>query len=128
MDCRAAAERFARTWEDAWLRRDVDAIAALYAPDAVHHSAPFREAGNPREYVEWAFSDEERADVWFGEPVVAGSREAVPWWAVSTTSAGDESLAGVSMLRFRADGLVTEQLDYWNMEPGRHEPHDAFDR
>jgi hypothetical protein len=47
---------------------------------------------------------------------------------VSTTSGGDESLAGVSMIRFDADGLVTEQLDYWNMEPGRHEPHEHFGR
>ena len=128
MTAEEAARRWADVWARGWREHDVDAIAALYAPGAVHHSAPFREAGNPREYVEWAFSDEERADVWFGEPVVAGGRAAVPWWAVSTTSAGDESLAGVSMLRFRADGLVTEQLDYWNMEPGRHEPHDAFDR
>lgn len=52
----------------------------------------------------------------------------MPWWAVSTTSGGDESLAGVSMIRFDADGLVTEQLDYWNMEPGRHEPHEHFGR
>ena len=128
MTAEEAARRWADVWARGWREHDVDAIAALYAPGAVHHSAPFREAGNPREYVEWAFSDEERADVWFGEPVVAGERAAVSWWAVSTTSAGDESLAGVSMLRFRADGLVTEQLDYWNMEPGRHEPHDAFDR
>ena len=128
MTAEEAARRWADVWARGWREHDVDAIAALYAPGAVHHSAPFREAGNPREYVEWAFSDEERADVWFGEPVVAGDRAAVSWWAVSTTSGGVESLAGVSMLRFRADGLVTEQLDYWNMEPGRHEPHDAFDR
>ena len=50
----------------------------------------------------------------------------MPWWAVSTTTAGDESLAGVSILRFDADGLVAEQLDYWNAEPGRHEPHERF--
>jgi SnoaL-like domain len=115
-------------WERGWREHDVDAIAALYAEGAVHYSAPFRKRGDLRAYVEWAFSDEQRADVWFGEPIVAGDRAAVPWWAVSTTTGGDESLAGVSMIRFDADGLVTEQLDYWNMEPGRHEPHGHFGR
>ena len=123
-----AAALWAETWERGWREHDVDAIAALYAEGAVHYSAPFREPGVPRRYVEWAFSDEERADVWFGEPVVTGDRAAVPWWAVSTTTAGDESLAGVSMIRFGPDGLVVEQYDYWNMEPGRHEPHDHFGR
>jgi ketosteroid isomerase-like protein len=121
-----AVRRWAETWERGWREHDVDAITALYADGAVHHSAPFRARGDLRAYVEWAFSDELRADVWFGEAIVAGDRAAVPWWAVSTTSGGDESLAGVSMLRFDADGLVTEQLDYWNAEPGRHEPHEAF--
>jgi SnoaL-like domain len=124
----AAAKRWAETWERGWREHDVDAIAGLYAEGAVHHSSPFREQGDVRSYVDWAFSDEERADVWFGDPVVSGDRAAVPWWAVSASSSGEESLAGVSMLRFGADGLVTEQLDYWNMEPGRHEPHARFGR
>ena len=125
-----AARRWAETWERGWREHDVDAIEALYAENAVHYSAPFREPGRGpsgvRAYVEWAFADEERAEVWFDEPVVAGDRAAVAWWAVSSTTGGDESLAGVSMLRFGTDGLVLDQHDYWNMEPGHHAPHAAF--
>ena len=106
----------------------MDAITALYAADCLFRSSPFRTPDEPRRYVEWAFADEERADAWFGEPIVQGERAAVPWWAVSEAAGGEESLAGVSMLRFDADGLVTEQLDYWNMEPGRHEPPDRVGR
>jgi hypothetical protein len=81
-----------------------------------------------RGYVEWAFADENSADVWFGEPIVAGDRAAVAWWAVSVTGSGEETLAGVSVVRFDGDGLVLEQNDYWNMEPGRREPPANFGR
>jgi hypothetical protein len=30
------------------------------------------------------------------------------------TDGGTEDLAGVSVLRFRADGLVVEERDFWN--------------
>jgi ketosteroid isomerase-like protein len=127
-----AARRWTETWERGWREHDVDAIVALYADEALHRSAPFRDPGRGpggvRAYVEWAFSDEERADVWFGEPIVAGDRTAVTWWAVSETGSGEETLAGVSVIRFDADGLVAVQDDYWNMEPGRHEPHEELDR
>jgi hypothetical protein len=105
---------------------------ALYAQDAVHHSAPFREPGRGpggvRRYVEWAFADELRADVWFGEPIVDGDRAAVTWWAVSETGSGEETLAGVSVLRFGDDGLLLVQDDYWQMEPGRREPRETIGR
>jgi hypothetical protein len=65
----------------------------------------------------------------FGEPVVAGERAAVEWWTVSRSSEGREStLAGVSLLRFSADGLVAEQYDYWHVEPRRRRPHEYFGR
>jgi hypothetical protein len=39
---------------------------------------------------------------------------AVEWWAVVTSASGDvETLAGVSLLRFAADGRVAEQRDVW---------------
>jgi hypothetical protein len=61
------------------------------------------------------FSEEERAEVWFAEPVVEDDRAAVAWWAISRGINGrDNTLAGVSMIRFGRDGLVVEQRDYWN--------------
>jgi hypothetical protein len=81
-----------------------------------------------RQYVEWAFADEESAVTWFGEPVVAGERAAVEWWAVSTAGGRDETLAGASLIRFDPDGLVAEQYDYWHAEPGRREPREDLGR
>ena len=48
------------------------------------------------------------------EPVVDGERAAVEWRAESRLKDGStEKLAGVSLLRFDAEGLVVEQRDFW---------------
>jgi hypothetical protein len=88
----------------------------------VFYSHPFRPQQGLREYVAWAFADETAAECRFGEPVVDGARAAVDWWAVLTLRDGSlQSLAGTSLLRFGADGLVVEQRDAWNEAEGRHE-------
>ena len=117
-----AARRWAEVWADAWPAADVDAVSALYADDAVFYSAPFRDRQAPRDYVAWAFSDQAEAECRFGEPLVEGDRAAVDWWAVMTSRDGSvESIAGTSLLRFDAAGLVVEQRDVWAIEPGRRE-------
>jgi hypothetical protein len=94
----------------------------LYAEDAVFYSHPFRDHQLPAEYVAWAFDDQGSAECRFGEPVVDGERAAVDWWAVVTARDGSlQSLAGTSLLRFGADGLVVEQRDAWAEMDGRHE-------
>ena len=109
-------------WSRAWPDADRDAIAALYAEDAVFQSHPFRALQVPAEYVAWAFGDQASAECRFGEPLVDGARAAVDWWAVITSHDGSQqSLAGTSLLRFDDRGLVTEQRDAWNDESGRRE-------
>ncbi len=122
MDATAAARRWLDVWERAWPDADPDAIAALYAEQAVFYSHPFRTAQAPAEYVAWAFREQEAAECRFGEPVAAGNRAAVDWWAVITDRDGSQqTIAGTSLLRFRDDGLVVEQRDVWADEPGRRE-------
>jgi hypothetical protein len=112
-------------WTRAWPVADVDAIAALYSEGALFYSHPFREPQVPREYVLWAFEGQAEAECRFGEPVVAGDRAAVDWWAIMTETDGSvESIAGTSLLRFGVDGLVVEQRDVWSTEPGRRELRD----
>ncbi len=82
--------------------------------NALFFSHPFRAPQRPRDYVVWAFADQAHAECRFGEPVVAGDRAAVDWWAVVTATDGAvESLAGTSLLRFDESGLVVEQRDVW---------------
>ena len=108
-------------WERAWPDADVDRIAALYADGAVFYSHPFRDRQSPAEYAAWALAEQETAECRFGAPVVDGERAAVDWWAVVRAKDGSvESLAGTSLLRFDANGLVVEQRDAWGREPGHH--------
>jgi SnoaL-like domain len=107
-------------WARAWPIGDVDGVVARYADGAVFHSHPFRASMAPREYVEWAFSEQVSAECRFGTPIVDGRRAAIDWWAVVTAANGSiETLAGISMLRFSDDGLVVEQRDAWAAVPGR---------
>jgi ketosteroid isomerase-like protein len=109
-------------WAQAWPFADVDAITALYAPDAIFYSHPFRKRQGPAEYAAWAFEDQEAAKCRFGEPLVDGTRAAVDWWAVVTSKDGSvQSLAGTSLLRFDADGLVVEHRDAWGEANGHRE-------
>jgi len=118
---------FGKRWADgyklAWENGDPDAAAALYRPDCVFRSAPFREPEPPMDYTRRVFPGARAEDVHFGEPVEEGDRAAVEWWAVLVTPDGEaETLAGCSMLRFDDEGLVTESRDYWNMQPGGGDP------
>jgi hypothetical protein len=115
MDVREAAQRWADTWERGWTEHDLDAVLALYAPDAFWSQSPFREPETPRGYLDRVFAEEVSAECSFGEPLVDGERAAVPWTGdTKLVDGGTERLAGVSLIRFDADGLVVEQRDYWN--------------
>ena len=106
--------------------KDVGAIAALYAPGARFRSQPFRDLQEPRAYAEWAFSEQDEAEVWFGEPIVYGDRATCEYWGVVSFQGRDETIAGVAVIRFDADGLVSDQRDYWNAEEGRREPPEGW--
>ena len=126
-----AARRWAREWERAWREHDVAAVAALYAPGASFRSSPFREPKDPGAYAEWAFADEEPgADVRLGEPVVVdGDRAAVEYWATVRDREGVETtIAGISLIRFGANGLVVEQRDYWHQLGESRQPHAGWGR
>ena len=129
MDARAAAAAWARQWLDGWRRHDPDRIVAMYAPDNLHRSTPFRGVHAGREalaaYLRDAFAEErELLDLRFGEPLVDGDRAAVEYWAVYVDAGTGRlaTLAGSCFLRFGPDGLVTHSRDYWHQEDGEHTP------
>ena len=117
-----AARRWAEIWSRAWPTADLQAILELYAPDAAYVSHPFRARVTPREYLEPVFTGQAGAECRFGEPIVSGDRAAVDWWGVVTdVDRSVETVAGTSLLRFDADGLVVEQRDAWAGEPAHRE-------
>jgi ketosteroid isomerase-like protein len=129
-DCTAAARLWADVWKSAWEARDTEAIVALYHPDVVFSTQPFRtpylRRAGVRDYVSQAFAEEQAPRVWVGDPVVDGNRAAIEWWAAVTESGTETTLAGTSVLRFDADGLVEEQRDSWNQIHGRREPPEGW--
>lgn len=132
MDTRAAATRWATTWQRAWEALDPEPIVALYGEAARLTSQPFRDVEAGREgvrgYVSGAFADETAVRAWFGEPVVDGDRAAIEWWAALLEDGEEVTLAGTSTLRFDGDGRVMEQRDTWNLAPGRREPPAGWGR
>jgi hypothetical protein len=129
VDARQAARRWAQAWKAGWEALDPEPIMARYAPNAVHFTEPFREpsrdAGDIRAYVQRVLGEEDDPRVWMGEPIVDGDRAAIPWWASLREEGADVTLAGSSVLRFDADGLVLEQWDSWNQLAERRDPHAA---
>jgi hypothetical protein len=132
MDATAAARRWADTWKRAWEAQDVEAIVALYQPEVVFSTQPFRvpylRQSGVREYVSQAFTEEEHVRVWVGAPVVSANRASIEWWAALRENGVEITLAGNSMLRFDDAGLVVEQRDAWNQADGRREPPDGWGR
>ena len=114
MDAREAATRWRDVWERGWRVHETGEILGLYAEGATLQSHPFREPVAPAEYIDPTFGEEVSTECWFGEPLVDGDRAAVEWSAETRLKdGGTEKLAGISLLRFDADGLVVEQRDFW---------------
>jgi len=129
MDADAAARRWIDAWSRCWRALDADLLLPVYAPDAVFRSHPFRDPQNPIEYARRALGEEEgEPEVWMGEPVVAGDRAAIEWWAAVIENGKQITLAGTSNLRFGADGRVVEQHDYFGQADGRVPPWEGWGR
>jgi SnoaL-like domain len=126
MDAREAARLWAEAWKAGWEALDPEPIMARYAPNATHFTEPFRDpsrnAEDVRAYVQRVLGEEEDPRVWMSEPIVDGDRAAVSWWASLREAGAETTLAGTSVLRFDADGLVIEQWDAWNQLGERREP------
>ncbi|MDQ3778378.1 MAG: nuclear transport factor 2 family protein [Actinomycetota bacterium] len=128
MDTHAAVRAWIEAWSRAWVAADAGLVASLYAADAAFRSQPFRELQAPGAYAEWAFSEQDSAECRFGEPVVEDDRASVEYWGVVGFEGREETIAGVAILRFGADGKVVEQRDYWNVHDGRREPPPGWGR
>lgn len=126
MDVREAARRWADAWAQGWPARDVARIADLQAEEGDHWASMFRQyrgRAGLRAYVEECFGEETRpAEVWFGEPRVDGDTATVEYWAVTYPYDEPVTISGCTLIRFDADGLVTESRDYSHSKEGRFLP------
>jgi ketosteroid isomerase-like protein len=128
MDVRAWIEAYGRAWREG----DEAAAASLFTENGVYRSHPLREPHVGREairaYWRGATFTQEQLDLRFGEPIVAGSRAAVEWWATMREDGEDVTLPGILVLRFAADGRCEELREAWHYEPGRRDPPGGWGR
>lgn len=130
MDAESAARRWAQTWSRGWAEKDIEAIASLYAEDALYRALVFREpdrgVAGVRRYLAENFAVEDDVECWFGEPVAHGDRAAVEWWATWVENGERLTLAGATILRFDDAGQVVDHRDYWNQVERREPPFDGW--
>jgi hypothetical protein len=125
VDVQSAARRWAETWQRAWPAKQAAEIAALYHEAARYRSSPFREpeAGGALAYIDRQFALEDGVECRSGEPICAGDRAAVEWWASFIEAGQAITLAGATVLRFDSAGLVVDHVDYWVQGQGRTAPY-----
>ena len=61
-----------------------------------------------------------------GTPFVAGDLVAVEWWTTMVDDGVQITLPGCLLLRFAPDGRCRTLREYWNLEPGLHDPHPGW--
>jgi uncharacterized protein (TIGR02246 family) len=114
------------TYGRAWREKDPEAVARIFTEDAVYRSSPFREphlgCDGIRAYWQRATATQDEIELRFGEPVVAGNRAAVEWWALMRDGGEEITLPGILVLRFAPDGRCEELRECWHVEEGRVEP------
>ena len=126
MDAAAPARSWADTWRSAWPKLDADAIAALYADGHSYRALAFGKPTTAPPDLTENFAVESNVECWFGEPVVDDDRAAVEWWGTWIEGGKRVSLAGTTLLRFGADGMVVNHRDYWNEVEGRVVPYGGW--
>lgn len=122
-----AARRWADTWTAAWPRGDWERVARLYAPGARYRALAFRDPALGHDavvgYLRANFEAESELTCRFAEPLASGDRAAVEWWGSWVEEGERLTMAGITLLRFDTEGLVIEQRDYWNQQPGGSAPY-----
>lgn len=130
-DVQAIAQKWAEAWRTGWPAKEVESMAAFYAPEATYLSVPFREpdlgVDGVRSYLTREFGVESEIECWFATPVVEGKRAAIEWWASWVEGGMELTLAGSTFLTFNGDGLIVDHRDYWNQVDDRRPPYEGWD-
>ncbi len=125
-----AVRRWTEAWSRGWPAKDVESIVNLHAEQGDHWASMFhrcRGRAGLRAYVMECFEEETRpAEVWFSEPQVDGDLATVEYWAVTYPYDRPLTTSGCTVLRFDADGLVTESRDYSHTQEGHLSPPAAL--
>ena len=113
-------------YRQAWIKRDPDAAAALFTPDATYAEQPYQDAfvgsKGVREYWARVTATQSNVDLKYGTPITIGNRTAVEWWATLANGGVPITLAGAFMLTFDASGRCATLREYWHFAEGTKQP------
>lgn len=129
MDVGTWIERYAA----AWRTKDAERVVELFTDDATYRASPTAapHVGRAAIAAYWraATATQEELDLRFGDPVVAGDRVAVEWWAVMRDpgwrpgpGSDQVTLPGCLLLSLAPDGRCRELREYFNPVFGQAVP------
>jgi ketosteroid isomerase-like protein len=109
-------EDWLRRYGEAWERRDGEAAAALFTPDALYAWGPWEQLrGREAIAARWqqATADQGRARFEARPIGRAGEHEVVHWGCALGGPGDGHEIDGVFLLRFAPDGLCEELREWW---------------
>ncbi len=116
-------EAYGRAWE----RRDPEAAATLFSPDARYFETPFAAPATGRDGVRayWADATRNQTDISFSFDIVSVSagRGVARWRSRFTrlSTGASVTLDGIFLLEFDDDGLCRELHEWWHRSEGTPE-------
>jgi nuclear transport factor 2 (NTF2) superfamily protein len=128
------ATRWMADYLDAWETRDADAVEMLFTPNGIYQSIPGVKAetfvGRAAIHKYWFDVTREQSKIHGvqGKAIVTGNRAAVEIWVTfrdpEYNPKGDHmiTLLETNVLNFVKGGLVSKNVEYWNIIPGVHSP------
>jgi hypothetical protein len=122
--------KWAEAYRVAWEQASSDGAAALFTEDATYrdniYEEPHRGHGGIVEYWDGVTSGQSNVTVRMGDPVVAGSRANVEFWATMDAEGSPITLAGCLLLDFDDSGRCNALREYWQVAEGTHQPPDGW--
>lgn len=110
----------------AWERRDAEAAAGLFRPDATYRSnifeEPYRGPEGVRDYWRSVTASQSDVQVRMGRPFVDGRRVVVEFWTNMKVEASEVTLPGCLLLDFDDQWQCRRLREYWHFAPGHAEP------
>ncbi len=128
------ASRWMNGYLSAWETRDANAVIKLFTPNGIYQSLP----GDPTQtfvgraaiYKYWFDVTRPQSEISGiqGKPIVQGNRAAIEIWVKfrdpQYNPDGDHriTLLETNVLTFVSSGLVSKNVEYWNILTGWHSP------
>jgi uncharacterized protein (TIGR02246 family) len=114
----------------AWERRDPEAAAGLFTPDATYRSNIVEDAHQGREgiraYWQSATASQREVRVRMGQPFADGARVAVEFWTDMRVDGEPVTLPGCLLLDFDGEWRCRRLREYWHYLPGEHQPPEEW--